>query len=327
MDKFLEITFSLFVLTLSVLTLIKSASYVEESLVLIAKKLKFDEFILGFVVLALTTSLPEIGVAVFASNENPQISLGNLIGATTVLLSLVIGLTAVKFKSLTFTGKFKEIDVILGIFLIFLMIPVLIDKHISITEGFLMLYFYIAYIFLVFRQFKLGLKKDMGLKKIHITVNQVTVLRHYYKILIALTTLILSAYFTVESATDLALDIGISQTLVGLLILGIGTNLPEIAILVLSKSDDEKKLALGNFFGSACVNVGILGLLTILSGGIRITQKDLTTLSPSLTILMITGIIFLIFSWTGKKLDKGEGIILASLFVALILAELTILLV
>lgn len=304
-------------LAVAVIALVVSARYVEKSFIEFAHKFKINEFFLGFVILGLVTSLPEITIALFASKEAPQLSMGNLIGATTVLLTLIIGISAVKYKNISFTGKFAEKEVVAGILLMSAMILVFVDRNVAFVEGVILLAFYALYT--LYLSEKLNNKKE---RVFYLNISTEKTPAVLMKLIVGCITLIIASSYVVTFSEDLAKLIGISESLIGILLLAIGTNLPEITILILAKTSDEQKLALGNFFGSACVNAGILGLLAILSGGFVIT--DFETVVTGIVILALSLLYFAYFSWTGRKIDRREGILLIALYAAMIITEILI---
>jgi len=299
------------------LLLVKSAELVEGAFVFLARKIHISEFFIGFVVLSIVTSLPEISIAILSSQEVPELAIGNLIGATTVLLTLVIGLSAVKYGKLEFKGKFSEKEVLIGIAIIASMIVVLLDRFISVAEGFLLLGSYGAYIIYLNQKFNYN-----NLKK-HLSLNVKKLYRSIGSAGIGIVLLLISSSMIVRFASQLATILDIPPAIIGILLLAIGTNLPELTILFISKNTKgDEALALGNFFGSACVNPGILGLLAILAGGVRIS--NFVALVPAIAILCCTIILFGIATWTGRKVTRLEGLLLISLYLALIISEFII---
>lgn len=300
------------------LVLIKSAQMVEGTFTLLARTAKISEFIVGFVVLSLVTSLPEISIAVASSQSIPELSIGNMIGASAVLLTLILGINVVKFKKVEFKGKFAEQEVLIGIFSVFLMLLSVIDRHITVVEGGFMLLTYITYVIYLNYKFtrKVNFKNTM--------VNVIKIYRTLGNAIIGILILILASTFIVKAATSLAYNLSISTALIGVFLLGVGTNVPELTILLTSKAKKaQRELTIGNDLGSLFLNPGTVGLLTLLSGGIYIT--DLAALAPALVVTFIALILFTVFSYTGRVLSKAEGIIMIGVFFSLIITELIIL--
>jgi cation:H+ antiporter len=311
----MEIILLFSLLLASLFVLVKSAQLVEDAFIHIARRLKISEFFIGFVILAIITSLPEFSIAVISSSNIPELSVGNLLGATTILITLIIGASAIKYKNLKFKGKFSEKEIFIGIALLASMILVLLDRYISVIEGISLLVFYILYVIYINWKFN-GRKHSVE----NISFNPQKIYERYSKAAIGMLLLIISSSLIVKSAESLASIIQISPSLIGLVLLALGTNIPELTILVTSKKTiDQKNLSLGNFFGSACVNPGILGLLAVLSGGVGIT--DFPSIVPVIVIMTLSLVLFSVFAWTGKTLTRNEGIILIGGYVSLIITE------
>ena len=300
------------------LALIKSAEMVEHTFVLIARKSRISEFIIGFVVLGIVTSLPEISIAVASSQSVPELSVGNLIGASAVLLTLILGINAIKYKNIAFKGKFAEKELLIGIFSVFLMLLSILDRYVSVVEGLFMLLTYVIYI--IYLNYKFS-------KKIDLKQSMVNVMRIYSSVGIALlgmVILVVSSIFIVKAATSLAHNLYISPALVGVFLLGVGTNIPELTILITSKvKKTEQQLTVGNELGSLFLNPGTVGLLAVLAGGAQI--YDLASIAPALVACMIALGLFTIFSYTGRSLSKTEGIILVAVFASLIISQFIVL--
>lgn len=296
--------------------LIKSARTLEKEFEHIALGFKLNPFFLGFVVLGFVTSLPEISIAIFSSNKDPSLSMSNLIGATVILLTLLIGGGLLKFGDYEFKRRFSETDVRAGLLLISFIIISLLDRRISVFEGVILIVLYIIYV--------LHLSHKLNRRKINLNgLAKKSFFRNFFVGLGSALILVTAAYFIVQGAIALANNLGISVSLIGIFVLAFGTNLPEITILLTSKPTlSEKSFAIGNFFGSAVINTGIVGMLAIFSGGFEIT--NFSAFIPGIVILLFTLVLFAYFSWTGKKLSRNEGYLLIAVYVALVISEILI---
>lgn len=302
-------------LIILLIILVSSARIIEKSFIHIAHKIKVNEFFLGFAVLAIITTLPEISIVLFSSRTNPELSLGNLYGGTIIMLTLIIGISAIKFKNIKFGGGFAEGEVLLGVIVLASSIIPVLDNNFSILEGILGVLIYILYIIFLYFIFKRRTPP-----RLYTFIDTMKPTKLIVLAVIGMFGLMISSALTVVTAENIANILDVSDIFIGLFVLGLGTNLPEITIMITSRSNEEQNLALGNFFGSACVNVGVLGMLAILAGGFNIT--GISSLLISLTILIIALFLFSVFSWTGRKLDRTEGAILVALFIALVIAEI-----
>lgn len=308
----------LFLLAL-IFVLVLSAKLVETSFIHISNRFKVNEFFLGFFILAIVTSLPETSIALVSSSESPELSLGNLLGATIVILTLILGISAIRYKGINFKGKFGEKEVLIGLLTILLMVLVISDGTLTLLDSAVLVISYGTFIYYLYKKFNI-----QGIKRLHLKIDTTNPFKVFAQGLVGVVGIILSSSYIVSSAEQVALNLGVSQTVIGILMLAIGTNLPEITILLTAKKLEEEELAIGSFFGSACVNVAILGILGLTSRGFEIS--DYISVVSALVILTVTIILFTIFSWTSRKLSKYEGMLLLSMYVAFLTAEIIILL-
>jgi cation:H+ antiporter len=287
--------------------LIFGARLIESSLVHISRKMHVNPFVTGFIVLAIASSLPEISVAVNSAIQGvPDLALGNLFGATIFLLTFVIGSLAIKRKEIVFNGVFGKTQVIWAMLLVFMAIAMITDGNLTAIEGLLLILFYLCFAAYIIR-----------LTYKHTPEHKVTVLtdRQFYdsfiKSIIGVIMLIVFSNLVVHSSINLATSLGISETIIGIVFLGIGTNLPEIVIMLTSNGGSENKLAAGDIIGSAVVNIPTLGVIGVLLPHVI---EGFSVLLPA--------VLFAYFASTGKKLTAREGVVLVALFLIFITYQL-----
>lgn len=297
--------------------LVKAAELIKESFVEIARRLKISTFLIGFFVLAFAASLPEFSVAVTASiNGVPELSVGNLLGSTFAVTALVIGLNAIKRKKLPFKGSFGVTQVFAAVILLSLQIFVLLDQDLNRTEGFFLVAAYVLFIIYIAKHLKLSLHLDSDS-----TIKVALVAKMLAKGLLGLAALVFLSQFTVDAAIHFARMLQISEAVVGVLVLAIGTNLPELTLLFRSKTVDESKLAIGNFIGGICINVPTMGMLGIFSAH---AIPDFMALVPIMSFLALALIAFGILTWTNAEITRKEGYLLLSLYLVFLVTQLAI---
>lgn len=293
--------------------LLKSAGMIRTSLVSISLRLKISPFIIGFVILSVASSLPEISVAINSSAQAvPGISLGNLLGATTFLLSFVIGVLAIKHKSIPFRTTFGRIEALLTILITTCIVWAIIDANLVLSEGLLLMFIYLGFtLYLIYKAEKRNIAADYRLTMTNINKR---VLVFVAKSITGMVFLIISSNLLVNLLITLAGTLSISETVIGALFLGIGTNLPELTMMLTSKTLNENKLAAGNIVGSALVNVPVLGLVAVL----RPHQiEDFTLIIPFVVALLIACVTLAYFAWTDKRITYKEGLVLLCIFLVL----------
>jgi cation:H+ antiporter len=306
------------IVTVAVLliVLVKSADLIEDAFIAISERFNINPFLVGFIILSFTSSLPETSVAINSVLEGAvPLSIGNILGATTVLLTFVIGLNAVKHKSVPFRGFFGRHEVLLALGVILAQVAAVIDRRITVVEGFLMLSLYVIFIlYVIFRSNSVDRKIPTRRK----TKYSIPIL--VVKSAIGVVGLVWSANLLVERAVDFAGAIHVPQILIGLFMLSLGTNLPEIVLLLRSNGAEKEKLAVGNFIGSATFNTAILGGLAIFA------PYQIVNFSAIVAVIVVlTATIFVFMSIVkDDEINAKEGYLLLSLFVLLGLIELFI---
>ncbi|HRI05657.1 MAG TPA: sodium:calcium antiporter [Candidatus Dojkabacteria bacterium] len=292
--------------------LVKSADLIESSFVGISRRLGVNTFLIGFVILAMTSSLPETFVAINAASSGYSgLSVGNIVGATIILLTLVIGISAIKNKSLPFKGMYSTKEVLFSLAIIYAQILVLIDGRMDWMEGIFLLALYSGFVVYIIAK-----SKVWEITNNHSNRKLSTLL---IKSILGIAGLILSANLTVSTALGLAEALNTPPLIIGLLVLGIGTNLPEIVIMLRSKNGDMGKLAAGNFIGSATFNSAVLGLLILIR---PTTLVNFTSLIPALILLSITIFMFSLMVINDRTITRKEGYILLFIYAVYITSEL-----
>jgi cation:H+ antiporter len=295
--------------------LVKSAELIEEAFVLVAKRVGISPFLIGFFVIATMSSLPEASVAVSSAiDQAPQLSVGNLLGASFTLMTLVVGLNAIKHKEIPFNGKFGIMQVLASVVVLMLQVIVLIDGQLTFSEGLILLGGYAVFIIYMFKHLTTH-------KKLHekAPIEAGVIGRLMLKGVVGLLGLIFLSKFTVDTAVQLADLLEIPKSLIGVLVLGIGTNLPEITILFTSKTKAATNLAVGNFLGSATLNTGIMGFLAI------IAPHQFNSIYVLIVPLIFTGVGLAIFGYislTGKKITAKEAYLLVSIYAIFVVAQI-----
>lgn len=299
--------------------LVQAAEYVEDAFVYLARKLKINEFFVGFGILGIVTSLPEIAIAISSSSEAPELSIGNLLGATLILLTLIIGGSILKYGNLSFKGKFGEYEIILSLLSIALIVGLLLDKNLSVSDGIVLMLSYSTYLFYISFKFK----NHQHARRTKVFAS--TVFAKFLKAGFSVVILLVASSLLVDVSIELASLLKVSESLIGLFVVAIGTNIPEITLLLTSSRTEtsSKNLIVGNFIGSASANVGIAGFLAIMSGGFEFT--NFITVIPVCVLLTFTILLFMWFSWSGKEITKFEASLLIAVYFAFIISETIIL--
>ncbi|OGC45362.1 hypothetical protein A2V49_00695 [candidate division WWE3 bacterium RBG_19FT_COMBO_34_6] len=279
----------------------------------LSKRLKISSFVVSFFVLGILTSLSEISVAYFSlANKVPEMSAGNLIGASVVLTLFIIPLYAILNNGVKIDDRYGPINYDVAYFTIALPALLLLDKKID--------FFDLLVIICALIIFSYTLKhKSRLLEKIEhaIIIDRTDVVKELLKIIFGTVLILLSSKFLVDMGLEYSQKLGTSTFLIGLFMLSIGTNLPEISILVKAFLRKEKNIALGDFIGSGIINCVILIVLAFFNHREIIINNGL---KYNVFMLPLGALLFLFFS-RNRKLERDEGIILIVMYIIFVVGE------
>jgi cation:H+ antiporter len=301
---------ALHLLLMAVLSLVmgQAAHHVVSAVKLAGKRFGISKFLVAFVFLGMATSLPEISVAVLSAlRGTPGLSLGNLIGANIVILSLLSGLAAVIGGKLHPGEMYRKRTLPLFLFIVLLPAFVALDGRLTRADGVLLVVAHFLFIL------HLYWSREAGTPRVETATTKGPFRRHLVRAIIAVAVLLAASYFLVNSALIVARSLGATPLLVGLLLFSVGTNLPEFALVLTQAGGRQKDVVLGDLFGSLLLNTPTLGLLALIS---PFTVSDQVAVQASAVFLMGLAGIFGVFLWTGRALERREGYFLLASYVA-----------
>lgn len=295
------------------IVLVKSADFLEDGFITLAKILRISPFVIGFVVLSLASSLPEITVTLNSAADNVTgLAVGNLLGATLVLITLLVAVNAIKHGSIPFKGSFGIVQLEIAALILVAQVVVLLDGRLGFGDGLLLVFIYICYVIYIIRKGQHKSKLERPQMQWQLVP----------KTILGILGLVIASSLIVDVAVNLATVLQVRPVIVGLLILGIGTNLPEIIVALRSNDKNKEKLAAGNVIGSASVNTGTLGLLGILAPG----AVNLPALMPVMLLLPTGLALFVYLARTGREITHREGFMLVGLYLSFIITQLILVL-
>lgn len=306
-------------LIIGFLLLIKGADMFVDGSSRLAKAFKIPPIIIGLTIVAFGTSTPEAAVSISASiSGSSGISIGNAIGSNLVNISLILGLTAfitplqVQKKTIL-----KEIPLALlaSIALLVLLLDVqlqgLSNNALSRSDGIMLLLLFGVFLYYILEvALKNKNNQNYLLKPVEV---KGTKSKNLLILVIGLIGLVGGGYLVVYYGKEIALSLGMSETLVGLTIVAVGTSLPELVTSITAALKKESEIALGNIIGS-----NIFNIMFILGASATINPLTLNQNLVFDIVLMISlTFIVLIFSYTHqRKINRLEGLILALVYIA-----------
>ena len=289
------------------------ADWLVKGAVTMALHLGLSPLIVGLTVVALGTSLPEALVSVQAAIDNQGgIALGNVIGSNILNIALILGLSAL-IQPLKVDSHLVKADVPLLVGASFLLIVLLEDFHISRMEGALLLLCIVFYVSGNIMTVKRTSPAEDEIEGMEIPEDpSKNLLRNIGFLILGLIALAFGSEFLVSGAVDLARLWGLSEALIGLTIVSIGTGTPELATALMAAYRKTADIAIGNAVGSNLFNilfvVGLAGLVAPMDAN-GIKSSDLYVMF-GLTILLLPTV------WTGLVLDRKEGFLFLAIYVA-----------
>ena len=292
------------ILIIGFLLLIKGADLFVDKATIIATKLKIPKIIIGMTIVAIGTSLPELSVSVQSSILGlNDMCVANVIGSNIFNLLMITGTIALfsKVKINNFMNVFKTFGVYI------LLIVLSLDKNLSLLDGIILLGVFIAYMINMIKSESYTEEENEDVVKEHI-------LKTIVLGLIGLAGIAYGGNLVIESARDIALSLGMSENLVGLTVVALGTSLPEYVTSIVACKKDEMDIAIGNILGSNIFNILlVLGLASLLAP----ISVSIVTLIDAL-FMFITMILFIIFTFKKRTVNKFTGIMFIMTYVAYI---------
>lgn len=308
------------ILLLSLIILVWSADKFVFGASSLARNLGISPMIIGLTIVAMGSSAPEMMIAATASLQgNPDTAVGNAIGSNITNIALVLGLTAL-FHPLSVSSSTIKREIPLILIVTAIATYMLANSHFSFNEGLILIVGFVLYIatllFVTLKRAKQNPIDDkMVLEAEQEVPEAVSTRRSVIWLVFGIIFLPLSATFLVDSSIFIAKAFGISDLVIGLTVIAVGTSLPELAASIMSIIKKEDDLALGNIIGSNIFNIlAVLSLAGLISPG-NIDQAAASRDAPYM--LATTFLLFLLcFSRSGKfRITRAKGLLLLAVFV------------
>jgi cation:H+ antiporter len=304
--------------------LIKATDILVVNLKGLSKDFGLGEFAVTTFLLALATSLPEFFVGVTSALEGmPNLSLGNVIGSNIANLSLVIGGAALIGGTVGVYGKFLKRDVFYAFLAGAAPMVLLFDKNLSRIDGLILLALYGFYNIWVFTERyreKVADRSDEGfVRRLIRRINHRGTKTELAWIFLGVALLLFAADMLVKIATKLAVTVNVPVLMIGLVLVALGTSLPELAFELKAIKKKETGMVFGDLLGSIVANGSLVIGVTALIRPIRIQAFDEYLLATM--AFVVTFGVFYLFIRTKKKLERWEGGVLLAIYFLFIILE------
>ncbi|MBT2644606.1 calcium/sodium antiporter [Bacillus sp. ISL-41] len=297
--------------------LIKGADYFVDGASKIAALLRVPPLLVGLTIVAFGTSSPEATVSIIAAMEGSSaVSLGNVIGSNIFNITLVVGITAmINPLAVETTTIRKEIpftllaSVALAAVASDIALQMANINSIGRSEGIILLLFFLIFLYYII---EVALNNREPASDVAAVTGKGTWGKNIFITLAGLAAIIFGGDLVVDNATEIALSLGMSETLVGLTIVAVGTSLPELITSITAALKKKSEIALGNIVGSNIFNIlFVLGVSATISP-LAVNDKIFTDIA----LMIILTAVLLIFSRSKFKISKVEGGILAAVYIA-----------
>lgn len=296
------LTASLFVI-IGLVLLAWSADLLVDNASILSLRLGVSTFLIGVIVIGFGTSAPELFVSAMAAiNDKGNLALGNALGSNITNIGLVLG-SAAAISAIKINERITraEMPALLGAGVI--AVIVLIDGHLSRLDGLLLFVLLLAFLFWSARssnnEIELEIDENDTSKQNLLPVVGWTV--------VSIVLLLAASRMLVIGATDIAQHFGVTDLVIGLTIVAIGTSLPELAAAISAVRKNNPDMIVGNIIGSNIFNtLGVLGV----AGSIRATDIDARLIWRDFPVMFALTIIMWWAGHTGRQFQRHEGVIL-----------------
>lgn len=301
--------------------LVIGGEFLVRSSVALSFKFNISKMVIGMTVVSFATSAPELLVSLQAALlGSPAIAITNVVGSNIANIGLVLGITAMVGVIAVDKSFYRLNWPIMMIYSIVLYYFLKNDNKLSALEGFILFLGLIVFLIMLIR----SAKKDMVVEEVDETLAVISNFKIAIWLLIGALALYFGSEWLVSGAKDIAISIGVSEAVIGVSLIAVGTSVPELAASVIAAAKQEKAISLGNLIGSNIFNIAsVLGLTAIIKP-IPVTESSILTSD----IFWMLGFAFILFPlvFIGKKLEinraKGfflvfcYGVFMALLFTA-----------
>ena len=293
--------------------LIKGADFFVDGASNLARNFRVSKMLVGLTIVAFGTSAPEFAVSIKSMiSGSGEIVLGNVIGSNILNILLILGCSALVHDLTVKNNTVKKelpITLLLTTLLIVLMSDNLLSNQVNLLDrgdGITLVLFFLVFIYYLFSLMRN--KKDNNTEddeKIYPLPKSIV-----YTIL-GMVAIIIGSNFVVDSASNIARELGVSERIIGLTIIALGTSLPELVTSITATKKGEYDIAIGNVVGSNIFNIGlVLGIPISIFGGMSIGTFNYI----DLIFFFLSAFMLFIFSANDYKIRKLEGIILLLIF-------------
>ena len=292
--------------------LIKGADIFVDGASSIAGNFKVSKILIGLTIVAFGTSAPEFAVSVKSIvSGNYDIVFGNVIGSNILNILLILGISSL-FHSLSVKNNTVKKELPITMLITTLFSVLLLDSVFDNTknaftrsDGIILILFFSVFIY-----YLISLARNKIDEKQ--TEEYMSLTKSFAFTIVGIISIVLGSNVVVDSASKIALTMGVSQKLISLTIIALGTSLPELVTSVTATKKGEFDIAIGNVVGSNIFNIGlVIGLPVAIFGGTNHIGFNII----DLVVMLVSAILLFLFSFKDHKITKKEGLVFLCLFI------------
>ncbi len=311
---------SILLIILGFLLLVLGGEFLVRSSVGLSFKLNLSKLVIGMTVVSFATSAPELLVSLQAAlNGSEDLALGNVIGSNIANIALVLGITAIITPLVVGTDFYKMNWPAMMIFSIVLYFFLKNDLVLSRLEGIILFVGLIAFIILMIVKAKID--KTIKVEEVDEALMETSYAKIFIWLVIGAVALYFGADFLVDGSKEIALNLGISERVIGLSVVAVGTSIPELAASIIAAKRGEKAISLGNLIGSNIFNIGSVLGLTAMIKPIQVIDKGIITKDIFWMIAIAAILIPLVLLPKKYKISRLKGILLLSVYIIFLYIE------
>lgn len=299
---------SIFYVITGLLLLVIGGELLVKSAIGLSLKFNISKMVIGMTVVSFATSVPELLVSLQAALDgSPAIAINNVIGSNIANIGLVLGITAMMGPIVVRKDFYKLNWPVMMFFSIVLYYFLWNDTLLSQREGFLLLGGLLVFLVVLIRKARL---EEISLEEIDATLAEIGFPKIIIWLLIGGVALYFGSEFLVDGAKDIAKNMGVSEGVISITMIAIGTSVPELAASIIAAMKGEKAISLGNLIGSNIFNIGSVLGITALIKEIPVTEPQILARDIFWMLGFAASLIPLVFIPKRFVLSRFKGIVL-----------------
>ena len=322
----MELFITIVLFLLGIVLIVKGGDWFVDAASWMAAASGIPQFIIGATIVSVATTMPEVIVSTMAAAEgSTEMAIGNAIGSVTANTGLIMALSVIFLPAVIKRGQFAPKGLLMLASCVLLWVLCL-NGSLSILESFLVLILFALFIFENVRSAKLETAAGTS-ETVEVDKGKKTIVKNIILFVVGAVCLVVGSDLLVDNGTKLAQMIGVSERVIAITMVAIGTSLPELVTAITAIVKKQSSMSVGNILGANIIDVTvILPLCAFISGGaLTITPGSLTqTVYLHMPICALETAIAVVPTLIFKKFHKLQGILMLCVYIAYLIVTFTI---